>query len=181
MPSWTNATAPDGQRRTLPPDFPRPPTTRPGGILQPAIALRHFTIQRPPADPRLDTWLERYWTVRWDLPSGTAYESAVLTHPSVHLTVESGRGPRHGFAMPEALVHGVVTRRFSALLEGEGRVFGVKFRPGGFGAFTGLDASRLTDRVVSAADVLGAASAGFREEILRAETDEDRVEVADAF
>ena len=40
--------------------------------------------------------------------------------------------------MPAVLVHGVVTRRFTVDLAGAGRVSAVKFRPGGFAAFTGV-------------------------------------------
>ncbi|WP_241835190.1 AraC family transcriptional regulator [Pseudofrankia asymbiotica] len=123
-------------------------------MLRPDEGLRHFTLGRPAAHADLGRWVERYWTVRWDLPSGTSYLSSVLSHPAVHLSVESGAGPRHGHAMPGTLVHGVVTRRFDILLRGEGRVFGVKFRPGGFAAFTGANVAAYTDRAVPLADVL---------------------------
>jgi AraC-like DNA-binding protein len=103
----------------------------------------------------------------------------VLTQPAVHLTVESGAGPRHGFAMPAALVHGVVTRRFDTTLRGEGRVFGVKFRPGGFGAFVGGDVARWTDRVVPLGDVLDVGD--LAERILATEDDADRLLVMDDF
>jgi hypothetical protein len=62
----------------------------------------------------------------------------VLSHPSVNVSVESGTQPRFGFPMPAVLVHGVVTRRFTVDLAGAGRVSAVKFRPGGFAAFTGV-------------------------------------------
>lgn len=124
-------------------------------MLWPDVGQRYFTLTRPAAHADLAPWVERYWTVRWHLPPGTSYISTVLTHPSVHLSVESGAGPRHGFVMPEALVHGVVTRTFAVELSGSGRVFGVKFRPGGFGAFTGRDVAALTDRIVRLTDVFG--------------------------
>ncbi|WP_165821082.1 helix-turn-helix domain-containing protein [Nocardioides gansuensis] len=175
MPAWTNATVP----RTLPPDLPRPPTASEAGPLRPAEALQHFTLDRPAAHPDLDPWVERYWCVRWSLPGRTSYLSQVLTHPAVHLTVESGLGPRHGIAMPAALLHGVVTRRFEVELSGSGRVFGVKFRPGGFGAFTGHDVAVWTDRVVPLADVLD--TGDLRERILAADDDRQRVRLMDGF
>ncbi|OHV43395.1 AraC family transcriptional regulator [Pseudofrankia sp. BMG5.36] len=134
--------------------MPRPPTASLAGVLRPDEGLRHFTLGRLAAHPDLGLWVERYWTVRWDLPPGTSYLSSVLSHPAVHLSVESGAGPRHGYAMPGTLVHGVVTRRFDILLHGEGRVFGVKFRPGGFAAFLGADVAAYTDRAVPLADAL---------------------------
>jgi len=147
--SGSGGTAP---ARSLPPELPRPPTASLAGPLRPDEGLRYFTLGRLAAHPDLARWVERYWTVRWDLPAGTSYLSSVLSHPAVHLSVESGVGPRHGYAMPATLVHGVVTKRFDILLRGEGRVFGVKFRPGGFAAFTGVDAAACTDRAVLLAD-----------------------------
>lgn len=175
MSTWTNATG------SLPPDLPRPPTSNEAGVLRPEEGLRHFTLARPEADPGLDTWVERYWSVRWQLPAGTTYLSSVLTHPAVHLAVESGAGPRHGYAMPAALVHGVVTRRFDVLLAGEGRVFGVKFRPGGFGAFTGADVATYTDRVVTMADVFGRAAHDLQAAVLAEDDDAARVHLLDDF
>lgn len=172
MTAWTNATP------SPPSAVPRPSTAGDGGLLQPAEALRHITLTRPRAHPDLDAWVERYWTVRWSLPAGTSYLSSVLTHPAVHLSVESGAGPRHGFTMPAALVHGVVTRRFDVRLTGEGRVFGVKFRPGGFGAFTGRDVATLTDRVLPLEDVLPD-SDGLQAAVLAEHDDGARVRLMD--
>lgn len=141
--------------------------------------MRHFTLDRQPAHPDLDPWVEHYWCVRWSLPEGSSYHSQVLTHPAVHLTVESGAGPRHGFAMPAALLHGVVTRRFDFVINGSGRVFGAKFRPGGFGAFTGRDVAALTDQVVPAAGVLDASNLMGR--VLAADDDGELAAMMDAF
>ena len=140
-------------------------------MLWPDAARRHFTLTRPAAHPDLSPWVERYWTVRWELPPGASYASTVLTHPTVHLTVESGAGPRHGFAMPAALVHGVVSRTFTVELTGTGRVFGVKFRPGGFGAFTGRDVASLTDRVVPLADIVGESADDLLRDVCAADDD----------
>jgi AraC-like DNA-binding protein len=165
--------------RTLSSDLPRPPTSSRAGVLRPGEALRHFTLDRPAAHPGLDPWVERYWCVRWSLPEGSSYHSQVLTHPAVHLTVESGDGPRHGFAMPAALLHGVVTHRFEVVISGSGRAFGVKFRPGGFGAFTGRDAAAWTDRVVPLADVLD--SDDLLQRLLATDEDAERVALMDTF
>lgn len=164
MGSWTNAT-------TLPPDLPRPPTASAAGVLRPRQAADHFALRRlaPPAS--LAAWLEHLWLVEWDLPPGVTYPSEVLTHPAVHLTVEQGPTPRFGHELPAALVHGVVTRTFRIELAGAGSVVGVRFRPGGFGAFTGRDVAELTDRVVPAAEVLGPAADDLLAAVLAA-TDE---------
>jgi AraC-like DNA-binding protein len=54
----------------------------------------------------------------------------------------------------------VKTRRFDIDLAARGRVIGLKFLPGGFGAVTGQDLSALRDRVVDLADVFGREPAG---------------------
>jgi AraC-like DNA-binding protein len=112
-----------------------------------------FALDRIACAPGLDPYVEHHWTVAWDLPAARTQPSDVLSHPSVHLTVEEGDGPRHGVALPAVLVHGVPTRRFEVQLSGSGRVTGVKFRPGGFTALTGLPAHTFTDRAVPATEV----------------------------
>jgi AraC-like DNA-binding protein len=121
--AWKNATTPQ----------------RPSGLLRPAETEREANLRRDhPVDPALRPFVERYWSVAWDLTGRPPFRSEVLSHPSVNVSVESGTVPRFGHQMPAVLVHGVVTRRFTVDLVGAGRVTAVKFRPGGFAAFTGV-------------------------------------------
>lgn len=90
----------------------------------------------------LAPFVEHYWTVTWD--TGTEEVHEVLPHPSVHLALEPDR----------SRVVGVQTGRFTARLEGKGRILGVKFRPGGFRPFIDHAAAELTDRTVSPGEVL---------------------------
>ena len=139
MASWTNATTPDPVVVAS--------TTTTKGVLRGGQAAANFDLQRYPVAPSISPFVERYWSVRWDRTGLTPFRSEVLTHPCVNLAVESAGSPtdrRHGFDMPAGLVHGLVSRRFTIDLTGVGRVFGVKFRPGGFTAFTG----RRTERDV---------------------------------
>jgi AraC-like DNA-binding protein len=129
VPSWKNATG----SATL----DRAATLR--GILHPAETVHRAELRRDaPVSPQLRPFVERYWSVRWDLTGQPTFRSEVLSHPSVNVSVESGTEPRFGYAMPAVLLHGVVTRRFTVDLTGAGRVTAVKFRPGGFAAFTGV-------------------------------------------
>ena len=132
------------------------PTTAPPavGILRPEVQDALVRRDRLDPAPELATWVEHYWTVAWELDD-PGFVAEVVSHPSVHVTVESGDRPRFGHALPAGLVHGVITRRFSQQITGTGRVFGVKFRPGGFGAFTGADVGAWTDRVVPLAAAFG--------------------------
>jgi len=170
--------------RLLPPELPRPATATYAGILDPTAHDQHVRLARPPVDPRLADWVENYWAVAWDLPAGASYRSEVVAHPAVNLTVEDGSHPRHGHPIPAAVLQGVVTGSFVLDLRGWGRVFGVKFRPGGFGAFTGRDVASWTGRSVSAVDpseepVLPDA-AGLRDRVLAEDDDDRRAALVDA-
>ena len=149
------------------------------GILRPEVQDALVRRGRLEAAPDLAAWVEHYWTVAWELDD-PGFVAEVVSHPSVHVTVESGDRPRFGHALPAGLVHGVITRRFSQQITGTGRVFGVKFRPGGFGAFTGADVGGWTDRVVPLAEALGAGLADtFVREVLPLEPDPDRAAAVD--
>ncbi len=125
------------------------------------------SVRRPPAPPRgvlptfapegrtqhhrllpcqsLSPFVAHFWWVGWDIPQPLVEET--LPHPTVHAL----------FEMPGARdeVSGVHTRRFVRKLEGKGRVFGIKFRPGAFYPFLGRSVATLRDRVRPVADVLG--------------------------
>jgi AraC-like DNA-binding protein len=149
------------------------------GVLRPVETAQLADLRRDhPVAPELRPFVERYWSVRWDLTGRPPFRSEVLSHPSVNVSVESGTHPRFGHQLPAVLLHGVVTRRFTVDLVGAGRVCAVKFRPGGFTAFTGALAARnsvtrLGSQLRVPADQLMAA--------VRAEEDDDaRAAVLDA-
>lgn len=164
MASWTNATAVE-------------PTLR--GVLRPVETGQVAGLRRDaPVAPALEPFVERYWSVRWDRAGLPPFRSDVLSHPSVHVSVESGSAPRFGFPLPAVLVHGVVSRRFSVELSGVGRVTAVKFRPGGFTAFTGTLPAR--DAVTPLGDELGAAAGRLVRDVLTEEDDAARNVLLDA-
>lgn len=181
MGSWTNATPSQPRRRQLPPDARHPVTSTRGGILRPEELARHVHLTRTATHPHLAPWIEHYWSVAWDLPAESSYLSEVVPHPSVHVTVESGTTRHHGIEMPAALVHGVVTRRFSIRLTGEGRCFGVKFRPGGFGAWTGHQISDWTDRIEPLGSIIGGQVQPLLDALLPCEGEDGRAAIMDQF
>jgi AraC-like DNA-binding protein len=118
------------------------------GVLHAGIAADRFTLSRhlPPDDlaPFLDYW----WVVRWDLRGQPPHEQAILPHPNVTLAFEaSGAG-----------VFGVDRSIFKRRLTGLDKGLGVRFRPGGFHPFYRQPIATLTDRVVPARQVFGAAA-----------------------
>ncbi|HEY0126815.1 MAG TPA: helix-turn-helix domain-containing protein [Blastococcus sp.] len=166
MASWKNATTLD-----------RAATLR--GLLRPAETAERAGLRRDaPVSEGLRPFVERYWSVRWDLTGQPPFRSEVLSHPSVNVSVESGTEPRFGFAMPAVLLHGVVTRRFSVDLTGAGRVTAAKFRPGGYTALTGTLPGR--DTVEPLGDRLGVPGARLLADVLAPEDDDERAAALDA-
>jgi hypothetical protein len=113
-------------------------------------ALENFDLTYREPSPVLEDLVDYHWIVEWSVPAGEERVQPVVSHPSIHLTVESDR----------ATVTGVVTRCFRRVLVGSGRVVGVRFRSAGFAAFWPHPASELTDGALPAAEVLGAEVAG---------------------
>ena len=92
--------------------------------------------------------MEHFWSVSWDLRAQEPLSNTVITFPAVHITHEWGTdAARHGFALPNTLVHGVVERVFRTTIGEAGTVVGARFRPGGFAARFGRDAVGLTGRI----------------------------------
>lgn len=132
-----------------------PPTASTAGLLRPDEFARHVDLAREPASAVAAPWVENRWSLRWRLPDGRWYDSEVLPHPTCSLTVELGSHPRSGMPAGETVVvTGVCTRRFDVEVSGWGRVVGLRFRPGGLTALTGLPASAWTDRSVPGREVL---------------------------
>jgi AraC-like DNA-binding protein len=120
----------------------------PPGVLR-GPALENFDLAYREPSPVLEDIVDYHWIVEWSVPAGEERVQPVVSHPSIHLTVESKR----------ATVTGVVTRCFRRVLVGSGRVVGVRFRPAGFAALWTQPASGLTDDALPAAEVLGAETA----------------------
>lgn len=123
------------------------------GVLRPEELAAHVTFREVDPTPATAHWVERVWSVTWDLGSRTTTTST-LPHPAVSLTAERGSVQRQGRGGDGVWLTGVVTTRFDVLQSGRGGAVGIKFRPGGFTALTGIDSSGLTDRVVRAATLL---------------------------
>ena len=67
------------------------------GVLRPGETAQVADLRRDhPVAPELQPFVERYWSVRWDLTGRAPFRSEVLSHPSVNVSVESGTHPRFG-------------------------------------------------------------------------------------
>ena len=121
----------------------KPKTDTPRGVLHHKRNEPYIGVERFFPSAELTPFVEHYWTVAWEHQPRVVRET--VPHPSVHLVFEPG----------DSLLHGVHVRRFSRVIEGTGRVLGVKFHPGGFRAFTNQSVRVLTGKVVHPSMVFG--------------------------
>ncbi len=121
--------------------------TEPRGLLNPKTSKPPFDLTWYAPQPALAYFVEFYWVVTWDLRGQPPHQQENLPHPTVHLVIEAGRSG----------VFGVMEGKFSRLLEGKGRVFAVKFRPGGFYPFVQTPLTAFTNHTHSLHHLFGAA------------------------
>jgi AraC-like DNA-binding protein len=141
----------------------------PRGLLNLELADGRVHLARYfPPDPSISFFVEHYWFVRWNLAGQPQFISETLPYPSVHVVLEQD----------DSRVVGVPQGRFTRTLRGDGHVFGIKFKPGGFRPFVDGTVSRLTNRSVSLASVLDYASQ-LEERVLGAGTDAAMIERAE--
>ena len=90
-------------------------------------------------------------------PSYVPSTAETLPHPSTYLVFEHDleRPADDPSVHSRAEISGVTSGKFSRTMEGHGRVFGLKFQPGGLRPFLQTSVSTLTDRVVPAAEIFG--------------------------
>lgn len=122
-----------------------PKSEPPRGVLARRAAPPGFRHARYHPSASLAPLVEHHWVVAWDLRGRPPHVQRTLPFPSVHWVTE----PEGSF------VYGVPEGRFTRVLEGEGRVLGVKFRPGVFRALARRPVIELTGLVLPAQEVFG--------------------------
>ena len=100
----------------------------------------------------LAPFVQRLWSVQWNVPAGERRTQAILPYPCANLVV----------AGANAVIIGVVTRASIQSLEGIGSAFGAKLRPGAMRAFGVERPSGLRDRSVAAGSLLSLGHADWR-------------------
>jgi AraC-like DNA-binding protein len=117
----------------------------PRGLLNLDLADGRVQLARyVAADPAIGFFIEHYWIVRWHLAGQPPFTSETLPYPSVHVVLE-----QH-----DSRVVGVPRGKFTRKLRGDGFVFGIKFKPGGFRPFVAGPVSQFANRSVVLASVL---------------------------
>ncbi len=145
----------------------------PRGVLRvPVEQPERFTHARYHPSSDLAEYLEHFWSVSWDLAPGAPSRVETLPHPTVHLIFETGKGGRIG---------GVSRGKFSTTLEGKGRIFAAKFRPGGFYPFVQRSVSHFSGRVLTIAEVWGSSASWIEAAILGTGDEDERHRLLEQF
>ena len=148
-----------------------PRVAKPHGLLHRVHSRRFFHLDRLDPSDDLAFFVERYWTVRWNLPQDEVYTSETLPHPNVKLVFDGGK----------TAIFGVITKPFSYTLRGAGVVFGVTFRPGAFYPFVHRPLSALTDETIGVRDVFPTYDERIECDVLAARDSVGMVHMVEAF
>jgi len=130
-----------------------------------------FTLDRFPPAPDLAGQVERHWLVSWELPAGREASVTLLPHPCINLVLDGGL----------LAVSGVGHERFTYVYRGEGRVFGVKFRPGAFLPFLGRPVGDITGAVLPAEQLWGPSASVLATDMSATPHVERLIELVEAF
>ncbi len=114
------------------------------GVLHPVEGQRKFSTARFEPCEALTPFVEHFWTVAWQLPDGAVFVQETLPYPCVHMA----------FEREQSEVVCVMRGRFRRQLVGSGRVFAVRFKPGGFFSFLPENQSLLQEKRISVNRVL---------------------------
>jgi AraC-like DNA-binding protein len=144
---------------------------KPRGILNPGAGETKFQLSQHAPAETISYFVERYWIVTWDLSGQEPYMQETLPYPCVHLVFEKGN----------TRIFGVITGKFSRLLEDKGRVFGVKFKPGAFYPFVKSPISRFTDASICLGDVFDVDTTALEQAILSQADEATMIEIVEHF
>ncbi len=144
---------------------------KPRGILNAKAGEKKFSLSRHLPSPDLAFFIERYWIVAWDLRGQEPYTQETLPFPCVNLVFERG----------QSRVYGVETGKFARLLEDQGRVFGIKFRPGAFYPFVKWPVSQITNGSIAFQDAFGIDGTALEKAILSQDNELEMVAIAEGF
>lgn len=151
--------------------MPKEKSSPPRGVLYHKMDSEYFGLSRYHPSETIAFFVEHYWIVKWDLRGKEPFEQDVLSHPSVHLVFEKNN----------TRIWGVVSGKFTRKLEGEGKVLGIKFRPGAFYPFYQQSVSGFTDETLHFNDVFDEDLKNLESKIFKQNYIEQMVEEVESF
>ncbi|MGW1991395.1 helix-turn-helix domain-containing protein [Embleya sp. NPDC001921] len=108
-----------------------------------------------PCGSELVDLVDRFWTVRWEVPPGQQGSAVFIGRPETNLVLRAGR----------VSAYGVQRKRLNVRLSGTGSVLGMAFRPGAALGLLGGTAVQYTDRSKPLTEAWGAAALRLEEEL----------------
>ncbi len=139
------------------------------GILHADGSPERFSVDRYRPSAAAGVVVDRYWSVRWNLPDNAAHRQEILPHPCVQLVVEAGRSG----------VFGIGTGKSMKVLAGRGNAFGIKFRPAMFTAVYRHAPAALNGHRIELGEALGEPGLRYERAVLAAGDDAERVAAAE--
>ena len=140
------------------------------GVLQHSPPPGSYRHTRYAPNPALAKWIQHFWIETWNWNGAAPQRREVLPHPCVHLAFAPGR----------SRILGVQLGRFVRELRGQGRVVGVKFRPGAFYPFLRRPVSTIANNSLLLQELFtGAADA--ESGVFASSDDSEMIDVASHF
>lgn len=135
------------------------------GILNYHTGKDKFSLSRHAPSDDLRFFIQHYWLVDWDLREQPPYTQEVLQHPGVNVI----------FQRSNSYICGIESRKSVNVLQGEGEIIGVLFRPGAFHSYFQTPVSTLTDQVVPISDYFTLDINAFEEELFALNDQEEKM------
>ena len=128
----------------------------PRGRLDPVGFAHHvsFHTYLPPDD--LAPFIEHFWTIRWDEASKTYHSEEVMHRPYVDVFV----------SIQQSGIQGTFRGKRTYDASGNGRIVGIRFRPGAFHMFWGGALADLQDKIIDLQQVFHRADSRYIEHLL---------------
>ena len=140
------------------------------GVLQHSPSPGSYRHTRYAPSSALANWVQHFWIETWNWDGAEPQRREVLPHPCVHLAFVPGR----------SRIFGVQLGRFVRELRGQGRVVGVKFRPGAFYPFLLRPVTTIANTSLPLQELFVGA-AGAEREVFASSDDAEMIEVASHF
>lgn len=139
------------------------------GIMNLQQGVRKFQLSRIEPSDDLAYFIRHFWIVRWDLRGEEPYTQHVIPNPCVNMIVEPGR----------SAIYGPGKEKYGHYLQGQGCVFGVKFKPGGFYPFVKQPVSSMQLSPMGIQEVFDAEPFALEQEVLAQEDERQMVAIVE--
>ena len=136
-----------------------PKSSKSKGILNEDYFKENFHHQTFRPTEMLRNYIEHFWLISWQLPTGESYQQSVIPHPNVHVT----------FLKNNSHIQGIHLNKYTHTLQGKGNIIGIKFKPAGFYPFchkVSIALRDITNQVVDIKDMFDIDTAEVEQHVL---------------